>query len=456
MKKAGILLPIFSLPSEYGVGDFGKNAYHFIDLIKESGLHYWQVLPLNPLDSSYSPYQTISSFGGETVYIDITDLKQMGLIDDIKTEDFSDEFTDYKKVKAFKEEIFKEAFNNFDNTHAMYHEFEKFKENTWWLENYCEFKDLYHLNDKKEWPIWDKLTLNQKEIDFEAFKQFIFFTQWRKLKDYANQNGIEIIGDLPFYIGFNSEDVYSHRKFFKLDENNQPSCVSGVPPDYFNPDGQRWNHPIYNWEELQNQKFDYWIKKIKHACDMFDVLRLDHFRAFDTYWEVNVDSVGAKDGEWIEAPGKELFSELFSQYPDLKIIVEDLGYLRQEVYDLKDEFELDGMKILQFSFDEFLNQQIPENCLFYTGTHDNNTLTSWMNENNIEADRFELIEKVMEAPARTVIIPLQDFLGLDDCARINSPGTVGEHNWTWRLKSFDEFERITSKIKSIINETNRY
>ncbi|MBS5116010.1 MAG: 4-alpha-glucanotransferase [Erysipelotrichaceae bacterium] len=452
MKKAGVLLPVFSLPGSYGIGDFGKNAYHFIDLIKKSGLSYWQVLPLNPLDESFSPYQAISSFAGETVYIDLGGLEEMGLLNKIKIQDFDETFADYQNVKVFKEELFRKAYQNFKTTMKDSEEFTQFKK-TWWLKSFCEFKVLYHLNDKTLWPTWKKHKIDDDEMEFEAFKQFIFFKQWNNLKEYANNQGIKIIGDLPFYVGFNSEDVYTYRQFFKLDENNQPTCVSGVPPDYFNLEGQRWNHPIYNWQELENQHFDYWIKKIKHACSMFDILRLDHFRAFDTYWEVDKDSVGAKNGQWIEAPGDALFNELFKQYPDLKIIVEDLGCLRPEVYELKDKYHLDGMNVLQFCYNEFLNHQIPKNCIFYTGTHDNNTLLTWKKENHIYQSNLELIEEVMNTPANIVIIPLQDFLELDDHTRINSPGTVGKHNWTWRIASLDEFEKITSTIRLMVGKT---
>ncbi|MFQ6862820.1 MAG: 4-alpha-glucanotransferase [Beduini sp.] len=455
MKKAGILLPIFSLPSIDGVGTFGKSAYEFVDYMKASGLHYWQILPLNPLDSSYSPYQTISSFAGETVYIDLTLLKENGLLEEIEWERFDSHWADYRRVKIFKEPYFKQAFENFTPDHRWYPDFELFKEKTWWLNHFCEFKVLYRTNNKNEWSTWQQFEIDDTLKEFEAFKQYLFYRQWQELKKYANDKGIEVIGDLPFYVGYNSEDVYFNKQLFKLDENNQPSCVSGVPPDYFNPDGQRWNHPIYNWEALEKEHFNYWIDKILQACQTVDMLRLDHFRAFDTYWQVDVHSVGARDGAWQEAPGHALFTELFNRYPNLNLIVEDLGYLREEVYQLKDRFGFMGMKIMQFSFEETLNHQIPENCLYYTGTHDNDTLLGWMTEENIDYSIDELLEMALATAAEVVIIPLQDFLGLDDSSRINSPGTIGTQNWTWRIDSLEDFAEKSESIKAMLERAQR-
>ncbi|MFQ9924794.1 MAG: 4-alpha-glucanotransferase [Beduini sp.] len=455
MKKAGILLPIFSLPSIDGVGTFGKSAYEFVDYMKASGLHYWQILPLNPLDSSYSPYQTISSFAGETVYIDLTLLKENGLLEEIEWEHFDSHWADYRRVKIFKEPYFKQAFENFTPDHRWYPDFKLFKEKTWWLDHFCDFKVLYRTNNKNEWSTWQQFEIDDALKEFEAFKQYLFYRQWQELKKYANDNGIEVIGDLPFYVGYNSEDVYFNKQLFKLDENNQPSCVSGVPPDYFNPDGQRWNHPIYNWEVLEKEHFNYWIDKILQACQTVDMLRLDHFRAFDTYWQVDVHSVGARDGSWQEAPGHALFTELFNRYPNLNLIVEDLGYLREEVYQLKDRFGFMGMKIMQFSFEETLNQQIPENCLYYTGTHDNDTLLGWMTEENIDYSIDELLEMALATAAEIVIIPLQDFLGLDDSSRINSPGTIGTQNWTWRINSLEDFAEKSESIKAMLERAQR-
>ncbi len=455
MKKAGVLLPIFSLPSIDGVGTFGKSAYEFVDHIKESGLHYWQILPLNPLDASYSPYQTISSFAGETVYIDLELLKENGLLDEVNWEDFDSHWVDYRRIKIFKEPYFKIAFENFNESHPWYNDYQNFKAKETWLDHFCEFKVLYRGNGKQEWSTWTNFAIDEHLKEFEAFKQYLFYRQWQDLKTYANNKDIEIIGDLPFYVGYNSEDVYFNKSLFKLDENNQPSCVSGVPPDYFNPNGQRWNHPIYNWEALENNHFDYWIHKINQACKTVDILRLDHFRAFDTYWEVKRDSIGARDGSWQEAKGQALFETLFNQYPHLNLIVEDLGYLREEVYQLKDRFEFKGMKIMQFSFDETLNNTIPKNCLYYTGTHDNNTLLGWKQENNIEYSMDELLEMAFKTNAEIVMIPLQDFLGLDSSARINAPGTIGKQNWTWRIESLEDFSRKCTLIKSQLERNER-
>lgn len=455
MKKAGILLPIFSLPSLDGVGTFGKSAYEFVDYMKASGLHYWQILPLNPLDSSYSPYQTISSFAGETVYIDLALLKENGLLEEIEWEHFDPHWADYRRVKIFKEPYFKQAFENFTPEHSWYPDFTQFKEKTWWLDHFCDFKVLYRTNNKNEWSAWQQFEIDETLKEFEAFKQYLFYRQWQELKKYANDKGIEVIGDLPFYVGYNSEDVYFNKQLFKLDDNNQPSCVSGVPPDYFNPDGQRWNHPIYDWEALEKEHFNYWVDKILQACQTVDLLRLDHFRAFDTYWQVEVHSVGARDGSWQEAPGHALFTELFNRYPNLNLIVEDLGYLREEVYQLKDRFGFMGMKIMQFSFEETLNQQIPENCLYYTGTHDNDTLLGWMTEENIDYSIDELLEMALSTAAEIVIIPLQDFLGLDDSSRINSPGTIGTQNWTWRIDSLEDFAEKCESIKAMLERAQR-
>lgn len=454
MKEAGILLPVFSLPSKEGVGTFGKDTFAFLDMVKACGFHYWQVLPLNPLDCSYSPYATISSFAGETIYIDLNELVELGLLDSFEEVKDAGRVA-YREIKSKKEIYFKEAFQRFDKNCKVYDAFMTFKETTPWLHDFCRFKVLYHLNDKQDWPTWEENEVREEDMDFEAFKQFFFFRQWGRIKDYAHQLGIQIIGDLPFYIGFNSEDVYDHRHLFKLDESNQPSCVSGVPPDYFNPEGQRWNHPIYNWDNIEAEGFDYWIDKVVQACHLFDILRLDHFRAFDTFWQVDVHSVGAKEGEWIEAPGKAFFETLFSKHPDLNIIVEDLGYLREEVYALKDMFDLSGMKIMQFAFEETMAGEIPEKCIFYTGTHDNNTLKSWQQQENIPYSIEELLEIALNTNANIVIFPMQDLLGLDDAYRINEPGTEGEHNWTVRFENLEAFKNKIEEIKGMLENVNR-
>lgn len=454
-KEAGILLPIFSLPNLDGIGSFGKEAYEMVDYVKACGFSYLQVLPLNALDRSYSPYQSITSFGGETAYIDLHQLVDLHLINHLEPVNFNGSHVEYKKVKDYKEPYFKEAFAHFDSSCPIYGKYIEFKDQTWWLKEYCSFKVLYHLNNKTLWPEWTNFEVSEKEWEYEAFKQFLFYEQWTKLKAYANSLNIQIIGDLPFYVGFNSEDVYNHREIFKLDENNQPSCVSGVPPDYFNPDGQRWNHPIYDWDKLKEENYCYWNEKIVAANQLYDIVRLDHFRAFDTFWQVDVHSIGAKDGKWIEAPGDEFFDQLLKQEKDLNIIVEDLGYLRQEVYDLKDKYQFKGMKILQFSFDEVVNHQVNENCLLYTGTHDNNTLKGWLQNENREGSYWDYLRLALESEASLVIMPLQDLLGYDDMYRINMPGTEGDHNWTVRFTSFDDLKNNMASISKLLEETDR-
>lgn len=468
-KKSGVLLPVFSLPGDEGIGCFNYEAYHFVDNLKECGFHIWQVLPLNALNKDYSPYQAISSFAGETLYISLEKLVDMGLLESYEKMDNTGK-VDYPTVSAYKEKYLKQAFEAFDTNHPYYAQFKEYVSNTKWVDSFTDFKALYVQNGEIPWNEWTIHEVDSKQKEFEAFKQYLFYRQWFELKLYATSKGIEIMGDLPFYIGFNSQDVFEHQSYFLLDETTlKPTHVSGVPPDYFNEDGQRWDHPIYNWDEMEKNHFDYWIDKIKQSVELYDLLRLDHFRAFDTYWKIDVNGRGARIGEWLEAPGDALFEKLFKEYPSIQLVAEDLGYLRKEVIELKDKYKLDGMRVFQFSVDEVLHKTLPSNIVFYTGTHDNDTLVGWLN--TLSADTLHMINEItddsnlplhlkivstcLKADCNRVIVPLQDLLGLDNSARINAPGTMNDQNWSYRFNDFNEFNRMIPAIKNLVESAKK-
>lgn len=480
MRKAGLLLAISSLPSDYGIGDFGENCYKFIDDLKTSNFKIWQILPLNPLGYGNSPYQPYSSKAMDEIYISLDELKKMGLIQKTKKFNANKKAVDYEAVRAFKTPYFKEAYSNFKKTK----EFNTFA-NQEWVQNYAvflTFKKNNNMNIWHEWPeeqrTWIKnkkfdLTPFKEEIEYEIFIQFILYKQWMKVKKYANSKGIELVGDLPIYVGIDSVDVWENQLSFLLDDDGRPIFIAGVPPDYFSETGQRWGNPLYDWQYLKRNNFKFWQERLEYNSKMFDYIRIDHFRAFDTYWKIPVECPTAIDGEWVEAPGYALFDTLLNNIPNLNIIAEDLGNLRPEVLELRDHYKLPGMKVTQFTF----NPETPfandvENMVAYTGTHDNQTMLTWFasqtssfkrktktffktHDYNYDSivDNFLLF--TLKSKAKFAILPMQDVLGLNAKSRLNTPGTVGNPNWQWKLTSFKEFEAKIPFLKEIIKESKR-
>ncbi len=478
-KEAGILMPVSALPGRHGIGDFGSSSYEFVDQIAQAGLKIWQILPLGPLGYGNSPYQPYSSFAGDELYISLDRLWQEGLLG--KTPSFEKFSTsvDYQAVREFKSDWLKKAYRKFRPNE----EYEAFVKQEW-VRSYAIYLTFKKANELRSWLEWPK---KQKEywkkpfdleeagfeesVQYEMFVQYEFYHQWMTLKAYANQKGVQIMGDIPFYVGIDSLDVWANQDCFLLDKAGNPKWIAGVPPDYFSETGQRWGNPIYNWKHLKETGFEFWISRLAYTAKLFDIIRIDHFRAFDTYWRIPSSCPTAIEGKWMLAPGYEFFDTLFERYPDIHIIVEDLGDLRPKVHKLRDHYNFMGMKVLQFTFDPLeTNNDFPdrENMILYTGTHDNQTVMGWyrsqkpkfrratlqqLREAGLEegkvSDRF--IQMSLASIANIVVVPMWDFLGLDDSARVNTPGTLGSPNWEWRMKSFTAFQKklpwITEQIK---------
>lgn len=480
MRKSGILMPVASLPSRFGIGSFGREAYEFVNLLQKAGVRIWQILPLNPLGFGNSPYQPLSSYAGDELYIDLDLLCMEGLLGEKPAGYIPAEpdRIDYNGVRAHKERFLREAYRNYKPDEA-YRRFLKLP----WVRPYAVFVALKTKNGLRAWTEWPKeeqdwsldgkydLTELQDEIGYRVFAQFAFYKQWMALKKYANQRKIEIMGDIPFYVGLDSQDVWCARDQFLINGDGEPSFVAGVPPDYFNADGQRWGNPIYDWEKLRSNGFKLWIDRLRYSSTLYDILRIDHFRAFDTYWKIPVSCPTAREGAWIEAPGYELFDEVFRQMPKIKIVAEDLGDLRPEVGVLRDHYGLMGMNVAEFTFMD-PHQPILKNQLVYTGTHDNQPVMGWYKDRTAKERREinrvmvrygdareklsnKLIRYIMLSKADMAIVPMMDILGLDDRARLNLPGTVGSPNWEWRLDSFTPFKRKLPKLRELLNKAKR-
>ena len=486
MRTAGALLPVASLPSKYGIGDFGQEAYQFIDILAKMEFTIWQVLPLNPLGYGNSPYQAYSSFAGDEIYISLDKLVADELLSVSQISEFNSQAieVEYQTVRDNKAKILQLAFENFTSGNKLQEEYLKFRNSTSWVKNYAVFLTFKKANQLRIWTAWSAeqknwikdqkldLTPYQAQIDYELFIQFIFYRQWLELKAYANKHGISIMGDIPFYIGMDSLDVWENQEMFLLDSEQQPIYIAGVPPDFFSATGQRWGNPIYDWDALEKSEFKFWIDRLKGNCLAFDIIRIDHFRAFDTYWKIPSSCPTAMVGEWIEAPGYKLFDRVYAELPDINIIAEDLGDLRKEVLTLRDHYNLKGMHIFQFEFEPTKdNAELEEavNTIIYPGTHDNSTLMGWYKELTSEKqeellDYFvannstikdAMLEYIMQLPAEYAIFAIQDILGLDDSARINTPGTLGSPNWEWKLKDFNALNGNISSIKNLVIASQR-
>ncbi|MFR2716827.1 MAG: 4-alpha-glucanotransferase [Anaerococcus obesiensis] len=485
MKKAGILLPLQSLNGENGIGDFGKAAFDFIDIIKKSGFDMWQILPLNPLGYGNSPYQPYSSFAGDEIYISLDLLYEDGLLEKRAEKIEQKERIDYNFVRKFKEKYLKIAYENFkktkENQTKAYEDFLKFD----FVYNYGVFITLKKENDLRSWNegpdemknwIVDKkfdLTPYEDKINYEIFVQYIFYKQWMKLKAYANENNIKIVGDIPFYVGLDSLDVWENQQYFEITKDGNPKLIAGVPPDNFSATGQRWGNPIYNWEKIKEDDFSFWINRLAYNGKLYDIVRLDHFRAFDTYWVIDSKNETAIEGEWLFAPGYELFEKIKKDLKDVEFIAEDLGEIRPEVFELRDYFNLKGMVIIQTDIRATEKNYIyaPENSICYTGTHDNKTIMDWFEDLSEEEKENinKLFQKIgirneniydnffefaMRCDSEYVIIPLQDILGLGKEARINTPATLDEKNWSYKFKSMEKLKEKEEFLKEII-EKNR-
>ena len=487
MRLSGILMSISSLPSDYGIGDFGKEAYDFVDISCAMGFKIWQLLPLNPLGYGNSPYQPYSSFAGEELYISPYLLYQDGLLKKLPEKIKQSNHIDYTRVRRYKDDILRKAYNNFKEKklykEQSYLEFLNFD----FVYDYAVFMTFKKVNDMQCWNNWnlemknwikDKkadLSKYEDDINYEIFIQYIFYTQWMKLKKYANDKGLKIMGDIPIYVGLDSLDVWQNQKSFMLNKNGNPKFIAGVPPDFFSKKGQRWGNPIYDWDYIQKNNFDFWIKRLDYNSKLYDIIRIDHFRGFDTYWKINARNKTAMKGQWVEAPGHQLFSLIQKKFPHLEIVAEDLGDLRKEVEELRDDFNLKGMKILQFVFEPNENNnnfKDRKNMIIYTGTHDNQTIegfyeskdkdeqreiVDYFKKNHYDSKNISdcFVEMCLESIADYAILPVQDIIGLDDNYRMNTPGTLGDHNWTFKLTDFKALKDKTDYIHTLLEKTKR-
>lgn len=471
-RKSGILLHPSSLNGKYGIGSLGKEAYEFVDLLKMSGVKFWQILPLNPTSEGESPYQCFSAFAGNKILISLDQLVEINLLDKnhaLELQNFKQEKSevDFVNSRIITERFLKIAYSNFKKNSELLNEFVEFCANeATWLKQYSYFmavKEILNNLSLQNWPIEYKLiSISKLEnnphikqiAEYEMFVQFIFYKQWFNLKHYANQNAVRIIGDVPIYVSADSADVWSLPELFDLDQELNPINVAGVPPDYFSENGQLWGNPVFNWSEHQRTSFDWWKMRIEHNLRMFDMIRIDHFRGFASFWAIPANEKNAINGKWIEAPGEELFDELKFSFGDLPIIAEDLGILTDDVEHLLEKCNFPGMKVLQFAFcGDNNNHHLPHNynkeCVVFTGTHDNNTSLAWylndldettqksVNEYlNCESKSFaeNFIRLAWSSVANMVIVPAQDFLKLEEEARMNVPGTI-ENNWKWKITS---------------------
>jgi 4-alpha-glucanotransferase len=469
-RMSGVLLHPTSLPSRWGIGDLGASATEFIDFLAQAGQQIWQVMPLGPTGYGDSPYQSFSSFAGNPLLISPDRLLAEDLLADqdvADAPDFPGGQVDYGWVIPYKHELLRRSYARFTaaHDHALREEFEEFRAGqVRWLDEYALFAALKSAHGGAAWNTWDaalakhepqaieqaRATLVADEYAFQTYAQWLFFRQWADLRGYANERGIQIVGDIPIFVAYDSADVWANRELFFLDEDGSPTVVAGVPPDYFSATGQRWGNPLFRWDVLAERGYEWWIERVRAVLKLVDVVRLDHFRGFEGYWEVPASEETAMNGRWVTGPGADLFSALERELGKLPIIAEDLGVITPDVEEIRDSFGFPGMKVLQFGFggtgeDPYLPHNHIQNCVVYTGTHDNDTTLGWWEACSEQERSFtqlylgrdgsdiswDLIRVALASVADTAVVPLQDLLSLGSEARMNLPGRLGG-NWGWR------------------------
>jgi len=474
-RGAGVLLHPTSLPSPYGIGDLGPAAHRFADFLAEGRQHYWQLLPLTPTSTALgnSPYSSDSAFAGNPLLVSPELMVNDGWLAaaDLRhpTLTFDPHRVDYEAATAFKTTLFQSAYERAKSALQQHQDFLRFvHEQAFWLDDYALFRALKDHHQGAPWTHWPAelrdrnphaLQIAREQFHdrftLEQFRQFLFHTQWQTLRRHCRDRQLQLFGDLPIYVQHDSADVWANPHYFKLDERKQPVAVAGVPPDYFSATGQLWGNPVYDWSQLAQTRYRWWVQRVGHNLMLYDLVRIDHFRGFAAYWEVPAGAATAQAGRWVEAPGADLFDTLKQHWPELPLIAEDLGVITPDVTALMERFNLPGMKILLFAFGEELptHPYAPHNyrphCVVYTGTHDNNTIRGWIQKEISPEElrrlyaylghepgehrlHWELIRLAMMSVAETVIIPLQDLLGLGEEARMNRPSTT-HGNWGWRV-----------------------
>ena len=503
-RSSGILLHPTSLPSSHGIGDFGPEAYRFVDFLHSAGQKLWQVLPLNPTGYADSPFQCFSASAGNPMLISLDHLAEQGLLNKTDLQSVPTlpvETVDYGAAAAFKIPLLHRAATNFLSgapTHSR-REFQQFAQtHASWLDDFALFmavKEENHLIAWTKWPVEiasrRQETMKRKReelasaIDAQKFFQYVFFQQWQKLRSYGSERKVRIIGDVPIYVAHDSADVWANPQFFLLDQRGNPLKIAGVPPDYFSATGQCWGNPIYNWPLLKQTGFHWWVERFRAALRLYDFIRIDHFRGFESYWEVPANETTAVNGRWVKAPGAELFSVLRKEFGDLPIIAENLGVITPEVETLRHEFGLPGMAILQFAFGNdpqaptFKPHNYVRDLVAYTGTHDNDTVVGWWTSSGKgdstrttddvlkehayarayldftdEPVNWVLIRAIMASVANTSITPMQDILGLGSEARMNLPGVPSGY-WKWRMKPDAANNEIAAMLKQLVTLYDR-
>jgi 4-alpha-glucanotransferase len=485
-RSSGIILHPTSLPGPDGIGDLGLEAYRWIDFLSNSGCSLWQVLPLGPTGYGDSPYQCFSAFAGNPYLISPTLLLEDGLLTlEYLTSrpKFDSESVNFSEMMTWKNSLFEIAFERFQksrrkNQIAEYQQF--LIDQSFWLDDFALFMAIKKTQDDVSWKDWPAglrkrepgalekfLENNKSAINYQIFLQFLFFRQWRSVKDYANGRGISIIGDIPIFVAYDSADAWSHPEMFYLNSKGLPIVVAGVPPDYFSPTGQLWGNPLYRWNYHKKTGYSWWIKRIKSTLEQFDLIRLDHFRGFAGYWEIPAGNSTAEIGRWVKGPGVSFFKTVKHSLGSLPIIAEDLGVITPDVVSLRTMFELPGMRVFQFGFasdpsDAFLPHNYPVRCVAYTGTHDNDTTLGWyISAPEIERDlcrrylassgadiSWDMIRAVWSSVAVIALAPMQDLLSLGTEARMNFPGKLGG-NWTWRMDADALNDTLNSRLKEI-------
>lgn len=483
MRQSGILLHITSLPGPYGIGTMGNEAYRFVDFLKMSGQSLWQILPLSPTGYGDSPYQSCSTYAGNHYLIDLDRLVEEGLLlpDELKAVYWGsrEDKVDFGLQYQNRLPVLRKAFSRFKNWEIV----EQFsKENSFWLPDFALFMALKDQQQGSAWYQWPKGLKHREpaaleaarealseQIRFYTFVQYLFHTQWQALRRYAHKNGVRIVGDVPIYVPLDSADVWTRPDLFRLDADLNPEMVAGVPPDYFSADGQLWGNPLYDWKKHKQENYQWWLRRLAGAGERYDIIRVDHFRAFEAYWAVPFGDETARNGHWVKGPDMDFVKAVKNGLPQLEMIAEDLGFLTQEVLDLRDNSGWPGMKVLEFAFDsressDYLPHTYPRNSVCYTGTHDNMTMRQWFDTAEPEAVEYAAeymaltreegyvwgtIRNAMASVSDICIVQLQDYLDLGAEARMNFPGTMTDCNWTWRTAPGSYNDALAEKIKRL-------
>lgn len=479
-RAAGILLPVSSLPSPYGIGTFGADARKWVDFLSKAKQSYWQVLPLGPTGFGDSPYQSFSAFAGNPYFIDLDTLCEQGLLQKEEISAISwgtnPEKIEYQVLFNQRELILKKAFARFKDQ-PLLQEFRQ--QNAIWIEDYALYmaiKEKMNLRPWTEWPDDIRLrkpeamrqwaTQEKEHINYYIFVQYLFYSQWQNLKEYANSQEIFIIGDIPIYVAMDSADAWAHSEIFMLDESKKPTFVSGVPPDSFSADGQLWGNPLYKWDVMTKDGYSWWMRRLRASLSMYDVLRIDHFRGLESYYSIPASAKTAVKGEWLKGPDMDFINAINKEFGSANIIAEDLGFLTEDVHRLLKQSGYPGMKVLQFAFDsreesDYLPHNYNSNCVVYTGTHDNDTTKGWfkaakpedvalakeyLNIHDESEECVNFIRAALGSVSRLAIIPMQDYLELGTEARINIPSTIGGNNWRWRMLPTAATQQLCRKI----------